>query len=223
MFLLCPKHEDIKSIGNNTHIWRENMRKRMYLQLFEDGTGAGSNGQGGNNAGNGNGNHGNAGETGNQATFSYAQAEEIAQARAERAERSALKSYFQQQGMSEDQVTQAIADYKAQQKKNQPNVTQMQQDLADARNEVQQMKNEKFLASKGVKTDDLDYVLYKVSKMTDEKTSFEKAADKYLKENPRFTSGSGYRVSTSTGNASNGSVENVNATINDAIRSAARR
>ena len=28
------------------------MRKRMYLQLFEDGTGAGSNGQGGNNAGN---------------------------------------------------------------------------------------------------------------------------------------------------------------------------
>lgn len=199
------------------------MRKRMYLQLFEDGTGAGSNGQGGNNAGNGNGNHGNAGETGNQATFSYAQAEEIAQARAERAERSALKSYFQQQGMSEDQVTQAIADYKAQQKKNQPNVTQMQQDLADARNEVQQMKNEKLLTAKGVKADDLDYVLYKVSKMTDEKTSFEKAADKYLKENPRFTSGSGYRVSTSTGNTSNGSVENVNATINDAIRSAARR
>ena len=199
------------------------MRKRMYLQLFEDGTGAGSNGQGGNNAGNGNGNQGNAGETGNQATFSYAQAEEIAQARAERAERSALKSYFQQQGMSEDQVTQAIADYKAQQKKNQPNVTQMQQDLVDARNEVQQMKNEKLLTAKGVKTDDLDYVLYKVSKMTDEKTSFEKAADKYLKENPRFTSGSGYRISTSTGNTSNGSVENVNATINDAIRSAARR
>ena len=199
------------------------MRKRMYLQLFEDGTGVGSNGQGGNNAGNGNGNQGNAGETGNQATFSYAQAEEIAQARAERAERSALKSYFQQQGMSEDQVTQAIADYKAQQKKNQPNVTQMQQDLADARNEVQQMKNEKLLTAKGVKADDLDYVLYKVSKMTDEKTSFEKAADKYLKENPRFTSGSGYRVSTSTGNTSNGSVENVNATINDAIRSAARR
>lgn len=199
------------------------MRKRMYLQFFEDGTGAGSNGQGGNNAGNGNGNQGNAGETGNQATFSYAQAEEIAQARAERAERSALKSYFQQQGMSEDQVTQAIADYKAQQKKNQPNVTQMQQDLADARNEVQQMKNEKLLTAKGVKADDLDYVLYKVSKMTDEKTSFEKAADKYLKENPRFTSGSGYRVSTSTGNTSNGSVENVNATINDAIRSAARR
>ncbi len=50
----------------------------------------------------------------------------------------------------------------------------MQQDLADARNEVQQMKNEKLLTAKGVKVDDLDYVLYKVSKMTDEKTSFER-------------------------------------------------
>lgn len=126
MFLLCLKYEDAKSIGNNTHIWMENMRKRMYLQFFEDGAGAVHNGQGGNNVGNGNGNQGNAGETGNQATFSYAQAEEIAQARAERL---ALKSYFQQKGMSEDQVTQAIADYKAQQKKNQPNVTQMQQEL----------------------------------------------------------------------------------------------
>lgn len=195
----------------------------MYLQLFEDGVGASSGSQGGNNAGNGNSNQNNTGTAGNQATFSYAQAEEIARARADRAERSALKSYFQQQGMSEDQVVQAIADYKAQQKKNQPDVTQMQQELADARNEVQQMKNEKFLSSKGVKSDDLDYVLYKISKMVDEKTNFEKAAEKYLKENPRFTTGSGYRISTSTGNTSEGSGGNINASINDAIRSAARR
>ena len=199
------------------------MRKRMYLQLFEDGTGAGSNGQGGNNAGNGNGNQGNAGETGNQATFSYAQAEEIAQARAERAERSALKSYFQQQGMSEDQVTQAIADYKAQQKKNQPNVTQLQQDLENSRNEVQRMKNEKFLSSKGVKADDLDYVAYKVSKMVDDKTTFEKAAEKYLKENQRYVGGNTYRVSTSSGSSSEGSGGSANASINDRIRAAARR
>ncbi len=79
------------------------MKKRMNLQLFEDGGGAGSDGQGG-NAGNGNGGQ-NTGGSGNQGTFSYAQAEEIATARAERAERSALKSYFQQQGMTEDQVT----------------------------------------------------------------------------------------------------------------------
>ena len=194
------------------------MKKRMCLQLFEDGGGAGSGGQGG-NAGDGNGSLGNAGGSGNQGTYSYAQAEEIANARAERAEKAALRSYFQQQGM----VNQAIADYKDQQKKNQPNVTQLQQDLENSRNEVQRMKNEKFLSSKGVKADDLDYVAYKVSKMVDDKTTFEKAAEKYLKENPRYVGGNTYRVSTSSGSSSEGSGGSANASINDRIRAAARR
>lgn len=144
-------------------------------------------------------------------------------ARAERAERSALKSYFQQQGMSEEQVNQAITDYKAQQKKNQPNIEQMQQERDAALKEAQQMKQEKFLSGKGVKAEDVDYVMFKVSKLVDDKTTFEKAAEKYLKENPRFVGGSSYRVSTSTGSDSNGSGGNVNASINDAIRAAARR
>lgn len=197
------------------------MRLKMYLQLFENGDGAGSGGQGG-NAGGGNGGQNNAGGTGNQRTFSYAQAEEIANARAERAERAALKSYFQQQGMSEEQVTQAITAYKEQQKKNQPNVTQLQQDLTNAQNEVQQMKNEKFLSGKGVKAEDLDYVSFKISKMVDDKTTFEKAAEKFLKENPRFT-GTGYRVATSAASSGEGSGGNVSASINDAIRAAIRR
>lgn len=194
------------------------MRRRMNLQLFEDGAGAGPGNQGGNNAGSSNGNQGNAG-----ATYSYAQAEEIASARAERAERSALKSYFQQQGMSEEQVTQAIADYKAQQKKNQPNLEQMQQERDAALAAVEQMKQEKLLTGKGVKPEDVDYVMFKVSKLVDDKTTFEKAAEKYLKENPRFAGGPSYRVSTSTGNDANGSGGSVNASINDAIRAAARR
>lgn len=198
------------------------MKKRMCLQLFEDGGGAGSGGQGG-NAGDGNGSLGNAGGSGNQGTYSYAQAEEIANARAERAEKAALRSYFQQQGMTEQQVNQAIADYKDQQKKNQPNVTQLQQDLENSRNEVQRMKNEKFLSSKGVKADDLDYVAYKVSKMVDDKTTFEKAAEKYLKENLRYVGGNTYRVSTSSGSSSEGSGGSANASINDRIRAAARR
>ena len=180
------------------------MKKRMCLQLFEDGGGADSGGQGG-NAGDGNGSLGNAGGSGNQGTYSYAQAEEIANARAEQ------------------QVNQAIADYKDQQKKNQPNVTQLQQDLENSRNEVQRMKNEKFLSSKGVKADDLDYVAYKVSKMVDDKTTFEKAAEKYLKENPRYVGGNTYRVSTSSGSSSEGSGGSANASINDRIRAAARR
>ena len=196
------------------------MRKRMFLQLFEDGGGAGSGGQGG-NAGDDNGSQGNAG---GNATYSYAQAEEIAQARAERAEKSALKSYFQQQGMSEEQVTQAIADYKEQKKKSQPDTARLQQERDDALNKVQQMENEKLLTAKGVKQNDLDYVMFKVSKMVDDKTTFDKAAEKYLKENPQYAGGSAsYRMTSSSGGNSNGSGGNINASINDAIRAAARR
>ena len=196
-------------------------KNRMNLRIFGNSGGAGA-GEPGGSAGGDNNNQNNAG-SGGQPTYSYAQAEEIANARAERAERSALKSYFQQQGMSEEQVNQAITDYKAQQKKNQPNIEQMQQERDAALKEAQQMKQEKFLSGKGVKAEDVDYVMFKVSKLVDDKTTFEKAAEKYLKENPRFVGGSSYRVSTSTGSDSNGSGGNVNASINDAIRAAARR
>lgn len=196
-------------------------KNRMNLQIFENGGGAGA-GEPEESARGDNNSQNNVGG-GGQPTYSYAQAEEIANARAERAERSALKSYFQQQGMSEEQVNQAIADYKAQQKKNQPNIEQMQQERDAALREAQQMKQEKFLSGKGVKAEDVDYVMFKVSKLVDDKTTFEKAAEKYLKENPRFVGGSSYRVSTSTGSDSNGSGGNANASINDAIRAAARR
>ena len=199
------------------------MKKYFNLQLFDNGGEGGSGGGQGGNAGDGNGSQGNAGGSGNQGSYSFAQAEEIANARADRAEKAALRSYFQQQGMTEQQVNQAIADYKAQQKKNQPNIEQMQQERDAALKEAQQMKQEKFLSGKGVKAEDVDYVMFKVSKLVDDKTTFEKAAEKYLKENPRFVGGSSYRVSTSTGSDSNGSGGNVNASINDAIRAAARR
>lgn len=201
------------------------MRKRMYLQLFDDGAGAGSGGQGG-NAGTGNGGQGPAGSSsgahGNGA-YTYEQLEEIASARAEKSERAALANFFRSQGMTEAEVTQAITEFKTQRAANQPNVEQIQHDLDEARRENAQMKNEKFLSSKGVKAEDLDYVAFKVSKMVDDKTTFEKAAEKYLKENPRYVGGVTYRVSTSTGSDSNGSGGNMNASINDRIRAAARR
>ena len=197
----------------------------MYLQLFEDGAGAGSGGQGG-NAGTGNGGQGSAGGSsgshGNGA-YTYEQLEEIASARAEKSERAALANFFRSQGMTEAEVTQAISAFKTQRAANQPNATKLQQDLDDANKKIQQMENEKVLAGKGVKSEDLDYVMFKVSKLVDDKTTFEKAAEKYLKENPRYMGGSTYRVSTSTGSESNGSGGNMNASINDKIRAAARR
>lgn len=201
------------------------MKKRMYLQLFEDGAGAGSGGQGG-NAGTGNGGQGPAGSSsgahGNGA-YTYEQLEEIASARAEKSERAALANFFRSQGMTEAEVTQAITEFKTQRAANQPDAAKLQKQRDDALKEVQQMKNEKILTGKGVKAEDLDYVMFKVSKLVDEKTTFEKAAEKYLKENPRYVGGSTYRVSTSTGSESNGSGGSMNASINDRIRAAARR
>lgn len=194
------------------------MKYRMNLQLFEDGVGS-DGGQSG-STGNGNGGQGN---TGGQATFSFEQAEEIANARAHRAEQSALRSYFQQQGMTEEQVKQALNDYRERQKANQPNTTQLQQERDDALVKVTQMENEKFLTAKGVRADDLDYVVFKVSQMVDDKTTFEKAAEKYLKENPRF-SGKPYKVmSTGVPSQNNGGSANKHDDINAAIRRAAGR
>ena len=198
------------------------MKRKMYLQLFEDGAGAGSGGQGG-DAGTGSGGQGPAGASGaHTGTYTYEQLEEIASARADKSERAALANFFRNQGMSEQEVTQAINDFKAQRAANHPNTSKLQQDLDDARKEVQQMKNEKYLSGKGVRTEDLDYVLFKVSKLVDDKTTFEKAADKFLKENPRYT-GSIYRVSTGTQSRGNDDGGNGNDFINAAIRRAAGR
>ena len=107
-------------------------------------------------------------------------------------------------------------------KAQQPDVEALTQERDAAQKELLQLKNEKVLTAKGVKADDLDYVLFKVSKLVDDKTDFAKAAERFLKENPRYTGAGTYRVSTSTGedNQSGGS---RNSSINDVIRAAARR
>ena len=158
------------------------MKNKMYLQLFEDGAEAGSGAQGGSTGtGNGSqgGNAGGASGAHGTGTYTYEQLEEIANARVERSERTALANFFRNQGMTETEVTQAIADFKAQKAANQPNVSQLQSDLEAANRENERLKNEKLLTQKGVKADDLDYVAFKVSKMVDEKTDFAKATDKF--------------------------------------------
>lgn len=197
--------------------------RKFNLQLFADGGDGGSGSQGG-DAGNGNGSQRtNAGGTGNHATYSYEQAEEIANARAQRAEQSALRSYFQQQGMTQDEVTQALNDYRERQKASKPDVAALQSELAAEKAKTTQYENEKVLAAKGVKAEDLDYVAFKVNQLVTEKKDFKTAADEFLKSNPRF-SGQTYKVSTGTsdGNASGGT-ESKNEQMNNMIRNAFRR
>ena len=113
------------------------MKYKMYLQLFEDGGGAGSGGQGGNAGSGGGGQAENAGET-----YSYEQAEEIASARASKAERAELANYFRSQGMTEEEITTAISDFKAKKQASQPNVSQITRERDDYKNQVEQMQNE---------------------------------------------------------------------------------
>ena len=191
--------------------------KFMNLHIFEEG----GNGGEGNTAGqNGNSGNGNGSQSGN-AGYTFDQAEEIANNRAEKASRAALASFYRQQGLSEEQITTAIADFKAKQKAQQPDVDTITRERDAAQKELQELKNEKILTGKGVKADDLDYVMFKVSKLVDDKTDFTKAAEKFLKENPKYTGAGTYRVSTSTGSDNQDTGGNMN--INDRIRAAARR
>lgn len=187
------------------------MYKKINLQLFADG-GEGGTGAPGAAAGAG---------TGTQnGTYTYQQAEEIATARADRAEKAALKSFFQQQGMSESEVQQAMAEYKANKEKNKPNVSEIEKERDEANKELINLKNEKVLSGMKVKSEDLDYVMFKVNGLVTDKKDFKAAAEEWLKENPRYKEGGGYRVTTSTNSSGSGesTTSNPNEAINNIIR-----
>lgn len=193
--------------------------KFMNLHIFEEG---GNGGEGNTTGQSGNSGNGNGSQSGS-AGYTFEQAEEIANNRAEKASRAALASFYRQQGLSEEQITTAIADFKAKQKAQQPDVDAITRERDAAQRELQELKNEKILTGKGVKADDLDYVMFKVNKLVDDKTDFTKAAEKFLKENPKYTGAGTYRVSTSTGSDNQDTGGSVNMNINDRIRAAARR
>lgn len=191
----------------------------MDLQLFaETGGDAGTGGSGG--AG---GNPSGGSQGGLPApAYTYEQAEEIAQARAQKAEAEALKGYFQKQGMSEQEVTQAIADFREKQKSRQPDVAAIEAQRDAALQELQQHKNEKTLLGMKVRQEDLDYVAFKVGKLVTDKKDFQTAAAEFLKENPRYTNQSTYRISTGSEGQQGGSAQTANEQVNEAIREAIR-
>ncbi|MBQ9249867.1 MAG: hypothetical protein IJ179_06045 [Oscillospiraceae bacterium] len=208
------------------------IKKHFDLQLFDDGGQSGSGSAQGGTAGTGDGGQaGSAGNNGNGSggSYSFQQAEEIANARAQRAEKAALASYFKQQGMSEDEVSKAIAAYKAQQAASKPDASKITKERDDALAELAALKNSNALRSKGVREEDLDYVMFKIGALMkeDDKLDFDKAAAKYLKDNPRFTASGGgsYRVKTGTDSSGQGgsSGQQGNDSINNAIRKAIRR
>lgn len=97
------------------------------IQLFaEEGNGEGNSAP---NAGNGNANQ-NSGNAGT--SYTQEQLDSIVSERVGRVEKSALKSFFSQQGMSEQEITQAINDYKTAKQNSQPNIADIQAQLLQA-------------------------------------------------------------------------------------------
>lgn len=195
----------------------------MNIQFFADG---GDGGEGGNGGQEGNQNAG--GGTGAQTTgasYTQDQLDAIVEARETRAINSALRSFFQQQGMSSEEITQAIADYKTARAASQPDAKKLQTQLDEANKKIEQSNREKIATKKGINADDLDYVLFKAGKLVDEKTDFSKALDLFLKENPKYAGQSGghMRVSFGSQNGGKEGQPSINEQINDIIRNSIKR
>lgn len=111
----------------------------MNIQLFAEG-GAGGQGGAGSEGGNDGGSGGSGDDGGKgQVAFTADQLAEISRmlaGGAEAKENKTLQSYFKQQGMSEDEVSEAIKAYKAQRDANKPDVDKLSGDLEKANKAV---------------------------------------------------------------------------------------
>lgn len=96
-------------------------------------------------------------------------------------------------------VDRIINNRLARQKQEIDTADQYRRERDDARRELEQYKNNAFLTTKGVKDADRDYVAFKAAQLVDDKTDFQQAAEKFLKDNPRFI-GAGFRI-VSTGSS----------------------
>lgn len=89
-------------------------------------------------------------------------------------------------------------------------------DLAKAQEQLDALKNEKLLSSKGVPADMLEFYAFKIGKLVTDKKTFEQAAEDYLKDNPPAGS---VRMSTGGGVENGGNPpKNTNDVMNALIR-----
>lgn len=144
-------------------------------------------------------------------TFTQADVDKLIQSRLER-ER---KKYPNEEEMN------AFRTWKDSQQTEQEKQAKRDKELADsksaltaAQSELEQLKREKYVLSKGLTGDDAEFIAFKASKMVDEKTTFEQAVDK-LTENRNKAK---FDWTASVGG--NSKKETVNAAMNSLIRGA---
>ena len=117
-------------------------RMRMNLQMFaEPGSGDGGTGEQNNNA-NQNGN-GNANQNSGGTAIDYDKIQAMIDKGTQQKENAILKSYFQQQGLTQEEAKQAMAAFKQQKADNTPDVNAMQTQLQQAQSLAQQASLER--------------------------------------------------------------------------------
>jgi hypothetical protein len=217
--------------------------KKMNLQLFAssgtENSGAENNTNGTNNP-NAEGNGGEDGAAaGSKQTYTQEDLDKIVAERTGRAEKSALKSFFQQQGLTEEEANSAIAEYKktkAEKVEASKNDAKAQADRADAAEKAAQeaiakanvaliKANAQIQASNlGVKSNKLEYVvkMADLSKITidddgnPDDAAIKAAVEQVLKDVPELKDSkesSGFKIGAD-GNKDTGGGEN------DTIRAA---
>jgi len=92
--------------------------------------------------------------------------------------------------------------------------------LSNTTNELNSLKNEKTLLSKGVPSDYVEFVGFKASQLVDDKTDFNTAVDNFLNENPMYsnTAKKGMSVSFGKPQEPNGVALTPNEKMNELIR-----
>lgn len=86
--------------------------------------------------------------------------------------------------------------------------------LTAAQAELEQLKRDKYVLSKGLTGDDAEFTAYKAEKMVDDKTTFEAAVDQLIANRKKVT----FDWTAPAGDG--GKTETVNAAMNSIIRGA---
>lgn len=192
---------------------------RMRLQFFAAPDG-GSAGNGGNPSNQGELQQNNNQQNGNQQTqnFDYDKLASIIAGKQSVTEDTVLKNYFKQQGLSQDEVNQAISTFKEQKAKNTPDVAGMQTQLTQSQqaNQQLQIQNAATLQAikAGIAVDTVPYVLkladFSNAMGADGKVSedeVKKAIDKVLEDvpalKPNTESSGGFQVGAPGSNSNN--------------------
>lgn len=119
-------------------------------------------------------------------------------------EMTAYRAWKENQQTEQERQTQRDKDF-----------DKAQSDLAAAQSELEQLKREKYVLSKGLSGDEAEFISFKASKLVDDKTTFEQAVDK-LTENRKKTT---FDWSAPVGGGNDGK-NTVNAAMNSLIRNA---